>query len=139
MVNMSDTKHAWVKQALSRMNELGLSQQDLTDVFDVSTRSSVNHYFMGRQTINITQLKKLSKKLGCSLSHDPDNEAVQPSNIDPNLAKEAVMEGVFRAIQCRMIELQDGAKIANVANAILDELAESGLLRDYDSKKIDSA
>jgi transcriptional regulator with XRE-family HTH domain len=53
----------WVKIAKKRMRELGITQSDLLDVFNVTTRGAVGHYFSGRSAIDVDQLESLSQKL----------------------------------------------------------------------------
>lgn len=63
------TKPYWAIQAKKRMKELGITQLDLMDVFGVTTRGAVGHYFTGRAVIDIEQLKKLSEFLGVRLEY----------------------------------------------------------------------
>ncbi|ODB41088.1 hypothetical protein BB427_11390 [Pseudoalteromonas sp. BMB] len=59
----------WVAAAKKRMKALGIKQCDLLDVFGVTTRGAVGHYFSGRQSINVKQLEALSKKLGTRIDY----------------------------------------------------------------------
>ncbi|NSY32282.1 XRE family transcriptional regulator [Pseudoalteromonas sp. JC28] len=64
----------WVATAKKRMKDLGLKQCDLLDVFGVTTRGAVGHYFSGRQPINVDQLEALSKKLGIRIDYYDTND-----------------------------------------------------------------
>lgn len=55
--------------AKQRMRDLGVTQSDLLDVFNVTTRGAVGHYFSGRSAIDVDQLEALSKKLGVRIDY----------------------------------------------------------------------
>ncbi|MDW7548176.1 MULTISPECIES: helix-turn-helix domain-containing protein [Pseudoalteromonas] len=59
----------WVSTAKKRMKALGITQSDLLEVFGVTTRGAVGHYFSGRQSINVEQLEALSEKLGMRIDY----------------------------------------------------------------------
>ncbi|MEK0158817.1 hypothetical protein CBQ28_02280 [Pseudoalteromonas sp. GCY] len=59
----------WVSTAKRRMKTLGITQSDLLDVFGVTTRGAVGHYFSGRQSINVEQLEALSERLGMRIDY----------------------------------------------------------------------
>lgn len=64
----------WVSVAKKRMRELGITQSDLLDVFGVTTRGAVGHYFSGRQSINVEQLEALSEKLNQRIDYYEKSE-----------------------------------------------------------------
>lgn len=59
---------AWSGPAKRRMQERGLTQQDLINVFDVRTRGAVGHYFRGRRQASMEQLRRLSEELDLDLT-----------------------------------------------------------------------
>ncbi|MCG7567097.1 helix-turn-helix transcriptional regulator [Pseudoalteromonas sp. CnMc7-15] len=63
-------KPYWITQAQRIMKEKGITQEDLLDVFDVSTRGAVGHYFQGRAEISADQLARLSERLGQNIYYD---------------------------------------------------------------------
>ena len=63
----------WASIAKKRMKELGITQSDLLDVFGVTTRGAVGHYFSGRSAINVDQLEALSQKLEMRINYFPDS------------------------------------------------------------------
>ncbi|AXT32514.1 helix-turn-helix domain-containing protein [Pseudoalteromonas tunicata] len=62
----------WALKAKEQMKSLGVKQEDLLEVFEVTTRGAVGHYFTGRSDITIRQLKRLSEFLGVYLEYSDD-------------------------------------------------------------------
>lgn len=59
----------WALRARQVMKEQKLNQGDLLDVFGVSTRGAVGHYFRGRRKATLVQIHSLASKLGLSLDY----------------------------------------------------------------------
>lgn len=72
--NKKPTPPAWAHVAKLKMQQLGLIQEDLVDVFDVKTRGAVGHYFSGRRKISSDQLIALADKLKLSADNLYNNE-----------------------------------------------------------------
>lgn len=58
----------WAVIATGLMRDKGLTQEDIKDVFGVTTRGAVGHYMRGRREPSVDQLIKLARKLGVTLS-----------------------------------------------------------------------
>lgn len=58
----------WAIIATGLMRDRGLTQEDLKEVFSVTTRGAVGHYMRGRREPSIDQLIALASKLGVTLS-----------------------------------------------------------------------
>jgi len=58
----------WAVIAVGLMRDKGLTQEDLKEVFGVTTRGAVGHYMRGRREPSVDQLIELSRKLGVTLS-----------------------------------------------------------------------
>jgi len=58
----------WAVIAERLMRDQSLTQEDLIDVFGVTTRGAVGHYMKGRREPSIDQLIALARKLGVTLS-----------------------------------------------------------------------
>lgn len=93
----------WTDRAKKRMNELGLTQNDLIHTFNVKTRGAVGHYLSNRREPNQDQLVSLAKKLECSL------EWLLTGN--PKFSPERVIEGhVIRPERPRPAQLHPHLK-----------------------------
>lgn len=53
----------WQDRAKARMKQLGITQEDLIDIFGVTTRGAVGHYLSGRRQPSIEQIGALSERL----------------------------------------------------------------------------
>lgn len=58
----------WAIIATGLMRDRGLTQEDLKEVFSVTTRGAVGHYMRGRREPSIDQLIALASKLDVTLS-----------------------------------------------------------------------
>lgn len=58
----------WIKRAKKKMKALGLTQKDVAASMGKTTGGAVGHYFTGRSTPKIDQLRGLAKQLGLSFS-----------------------------------------------------------------------
>jgi SOS-response transcriptional repressor LexA len=82
-------QNTWYERAKARMEELGLKQRDLIDVFGVETRGAVGHYLSGRRKPKPDQLAALAAKLEWSLDRlmygreNPRLEGTKLTNIQP--------------------------------------------------------
>ena len=84
----------WADIARSRMNDLGIKQNDLLDVLEVDTRGAVSHYFSGRRQLSLPQAEALAHKLGLSMdalfaSSTPDSTADLLAALSPQQQIEA--------------------------------------------------
>lgn len=66
----------WAAVARQRMGELGMTQEQLMPILNVSTRGAVGHYLSGRRVPSPEQMAALAKHLGLSLEAFLDGEAV---------------------------------------------------------------
>lgn len=57
---------SWQDKAKLKMLEKGIKQKELASVFGVSP-GAVSHYFTGRRTPDLEQMKNLAERIGCSL------------------------------------------------------------------------
>ena len=78
----------WAAGAKHLMSIQGITQEDLTGVFEVTTRGAVGHYFSGRRPAKEYQIRKLAEILGTTISeiYEPEN-FVQRNKPDRNLSK----------------------------------------------------
>jgi transcriptional regulator with XRE-family HTH domain len=58
----------WIKEAKKLMKQKNLTQKDVAASMGKTTGGAVGHYFTGRSTPNIKQMKGLANKLGVSFS-----------------------------------------------------------------------
>jgi transcriptional regulator with XRE-family HTH domain len=58
----------WATIAVGLMRDKGITQRELQEVFDVTTRGAVGHYMRGRREPSVDQLLALAEKLGVTLS-----------------------------------------------------------------------
>lgn len=116
----TDTKPYWVVKAKKAMKEKGLTQHDLLDVFDVTTRGAVGHYFRGRQSINVDQLDALSKRLGVRLDYAPQESVSVREALSVNELSNLLDKWLFKFHQLKLakynadIEQLKGLIIADV-------------------------
>jgi len=68
----------WYEKAKRLMTIKKIRQEDLVDVFGVTTRGAVGHYLTGRRQPDPSQMKALADRLGCTL-----DELLEPSEPDP--------------------------------------------------------
>lgn len=68
----------WYEKAKRLMTIKKIRQEDLINVFGVTTRGAVGHYLTGRRQPDPDQMKALADKLGCSL-----DELLNPGETDP--------------------------------------------------------
>mgnify|MGYP000250368509 CR=1 FL=1 len=66
----------WIKRAKKLMKDQSLTQKDVADSMGKTTGGAVGHYFTGRSTPNIKQMKGLANKLGVSFSKLVDGHDV---------------------------------------------------------------
>jgi transcriptional regulator with XRE-family HTH domain len=57
----------WRQRTKAKMQALAVTQDDLKDVFDVTTRGAVGHYLSGRRTPSPEQLIALGRRLSMSM------------------------------------------------------------------------
>jgi transcriptional regulator with XRE-family HTH domain len=68
----------WYDKAKRLMADKKIIQEDLIEVFGVTTRGAVGHYLTGRRQPDPEQMKALAEKLGCSL-----DDLLSEGDIDP--------------------------------------------------------
>lgn len=61
-------KPRWAIVAEGLMRDQGVTQEDLVETFQVTTRGAVGHYMSGRREPSIEQIARLAKKFGVSVS-----------------------------------------------------------------------
>jgi len=76
----------WIKRAKKRMKMKGLTQKDVAASMGKTTGGAVGHYFTGRSTPNLKQLRGLAEKLGLSFSMLVDGHDV----VDEDLLDECL-------------------------------------------------
>lgn len=72
----------WYEKAKRLMTIKKIRQEDLIEVFGVTTRGAVGHYLTGRRQPDPSQMKALAEKLDCTL-----DELLEPGEPDPVQAK----------------------------------------------------
>jgi len=68
----------WYEKAKLLIANNKIRQEDLLDVFGVTTRGAVGHYLNGRRQPDPIQMKALADKIGCTL-----DELLNDGELDP--------------------------------------------------------
>lgn len=122
----------WRDRARRRLKELGLTQDDLMEPLDVSTRGAVGHYLSGRRKPSIEQAAALARALQMSLDELVFGRGPRRSDADAISSPEAqhVLE------RLRHIE-QSGSSSPTLFDAIekVLDLVETTELRSSKEKK----
>lgn len=98
------TQPAWLKKVKFLMKEKGIKQQDLMEIFGVSSQGAVSHYFSGRNKTSDEQLKALANFLDVDVEQLQVTEQAKPTP-DSTLDMEALTEA-FQTI-ARLDKLSD--------------------------------
>ena len=75
-------KPRWAVAAELLMRSQGLTQEDLKDAFQVTTRGAVGHYMTGRREPSVDQLSGLAKRLGVTVSQLIGEVPIAPDHSD---------------------------------------------------------
>ncbi|TMP84162.1 hypothetical protein CWB73_00400 [Pseudoalteromonas phenolica] len=89
--NKDMTQPSWLKKVKFLMKEKGVKQQDLMEVFGVSSQGAVSHYFSGRNKTSSEQLNALASFLSVDVEQLEDFDKLE-EKVDSSLDVEALTE-----------------------------------------------
>ena len=114
------SKPQWAITAEAIMAEKKIRQSDLVDCFGVTTRSAVGHYFAGRRSIKVHQLKLLASKL--EISPDTLNKE-SSSRVDRDKAEMVLNKWLVRFKQLGWVEYHHS--IDSIRDVLVSELCDA--------------
>ncbi|CAM3411095.1 helix-turn-helix domain-containing protein [Pseudostreptobacillus hongkongensis] len=92
----------------TRRMELGISQQQLSEMIGYNTKSSISYFENGQRTPGLDVLEKLAKALNVSLSYFFPNENKKINNVDVSDLSEFQLEQLNSYINANTTMFFDG-------------------------------